>query len=225
MSNYLRLKKMLYVVSLAAVSIVLGLVEITWPVPGASFLKLDFSEVAILVALIVLGTKETFFVVLIRSLARRLFNGFSPDGLVGEMIAMFASFAIIIAYNLSRKVLKLNEKPLIYEVSMNGNEHQLRETIVTTALIAVILTVILFALNFFITTPIYYTLPNPYVPVLSISGRLHFHVFSFIPDSPFSWGQYFWALFVIYIPFNLTKGILVSIVFMLLKPRIKYLEL
>ena len=106
MSNYLRLKKMLYVVSLAAVSIVLALIEIPWPF--ASFLKLDFSEVAILVALLVLGTKETLVVVLIRTIARRLFRGFAPDELVGEMLAMFASFSIILAYNLSRKVLKLS---------------------------------------------------------------------------------------------------------------------
>lgn len=223
MSNYLRLKKMLYVVSLAAVSIVLGLVEIPWPL--AAFLKLDFSEVAVLVALIVLGTKETIVVVLIRSVARRLFNGFSLDGIVGEMIAVFASFAIILAYNLSRKVLKMHEKPLIYEVSTERSRFNLKETLVTSGLIALSLTVILFTLNFFITTPIYYTLPNPYVPVISISGRMHFHVFSFIPDSPFTWGQYFWALFALYVPFNITKGILVSIVFMLLKPQIKYLEL
>ncbi|MDI6452273.1 ECF transporter S component [Peloplasma aerotolerans] len=225
MSNYLRLKKMLYIVSLAAVSIVLGLVEITWPIPGASFLKLDFSEVAILVSLLVLGNKETVVVVLIRSFSRRLFNGFDLAGIVGEMIAMFASFAIIIGYNIAKKILKNKEKPLIYEVSVNNNHVSKKEFIVTTLTITLLLTTVLFALNFFITTPIYYTIPNPYVPVLSISGRLHFHVFSFIPDSPFSYLEYFWALFVIYMPFNITKGILVSVVFLMLKPRLKYLEL
>jgi len=216
---------MLYVVSLAAVSIVLGLVEITWPIPGASFLKLDFSEVAILVALLVLGNKETMIVVLIRSFSRRLFLGFSLDGIVGEMVAMVASFSIIIAYNLSRRFLKIKDKPLIYEVSVNGNKIKRNEFIVTTLTITLFLTVILFAFNFFIATPIYYTLPNPYVPVLSISGRLHYTVFTFIPDSPFTYAQYFWALLVLYLPFNIVKGALVSIVFLLLKPRMKYLEL
>ncbi len=225
MSNYLRLKKMLYVVSLSAVSIVLGLVEITWPIPGASFLKLDFSEVAILVSLLVLGNRETLIVIVIRSLARRMFNGFTLDGIVGEMIAVFASLSILMAYNLARRFLGQKEKPLLYEVSVNGNKIHLKEFIVFTSTVALLLTVILFALNFFITTPIYYTLPNPYVPVLSISGKMHFIVFTFIPDSPFTYFEYFWALFTIYIPFNLTKGILVSIVFLFLKPRLKYLEL
>lgn len=220
MSNYLRLKKMLYVVSLAAVSIVLSLIEIPWPF--ASYLKLDFSEVAILVALLVLGTKETVMVVLVRTVARRLFRGFDPGELVGEMLAMFASFSIIFAYNLSRKVLKINEKPLLYEVSVNGNKMKLKEIIVTTAMITGFLTVVLYTVNFFIATPLYYTLP----PLsLSISGRVHFTVFSFIPDSPFTYGEFFWTTFSLYIPFNLVKGVLIGIIFMMLKPRMKYLEL
>jgi len=220
MSNYLRLKKMLYVVSLAAVSIVLALIEIPWPF--ASFLKLDFSEVAILVALLVLGTKETLVVVLIRTIARRLFRGFAPDELVGEMLAMFASFSIILAYNLSRKVLKIKQRPLLYEVSVNGNKVNTKELIVTTAMITISLTVILFLINFFVATPLYYTLP-PYG--ISISGRVHFTVFSFIPDSPLTYQSYLWTTLGLYIPFNLVKGLLVSLVFMLLKPRMKYLEL
>ncbi len=220
MSNYLRLKKMLYIVSLAAVSIVLALIEIPWPF--ASFLKLDFSEVAILVALLVLGTKETMMVVLVRTIARRIFRGFDPGDLVGEMLAMFASFSIILAYNVSRRVLKIKEKPLLYEVSVNNNHVKAKELIVTTILITTFLSVILFAVNFFIATPLYYTLP-PYS--ISISGKVHFTVFSFIPDSPFTYGSFFWSSFVLYMPFNLVKGLLVSLIFMLLKPRMKYLEL
>lgn len=220
MSNYLRLKKMLYIVSLAAVSIVLALVEIPWPF--ASFLKLDFSEIAILVALLVLGTKETMMVVVVRTIARRLFRGFDPGDLVGEMLAMFASFSIILAYNVSRKVLRIKEKPLLYEVSVNNNHVSAKELIVTTVMITVFLSVILFAVNFFIATPLYYTLP-PYS--ISYSGQIHFTVFSFIPDSPFTYGSFFWSSFVLYMPFNLVKGLLVSLIFMVLKPRMKYLEL
>ncbi len=220
MSNYLRLKKMLYVVSLAAVSIVLSLIEIPWPM--ASFLKLDFSEVAILVALLVLGNKETIMVVLIRTIARRLFRGFAPDEIIGEMLAMFASFSIILAYNVSRKVLKINDKPLLYEVSVNGNHVSPKEMIVTSVMITVFLTVILFTINFLVATPLYYTIP-PYS--ISISGDVHFTVFGFIPDSPFTYGSFFWTTLVLYTPFNIVKGILVSLVFLLLKPRMKYLEL
>ncbi|MBN2300672.1 MAG: ECF transporter S component [Acholeplasmataceae bacterium] len=220
MSNYLRLKKMLYIVSLAAVSIVLALIEIPWPL--ASYLKLDFSEIAILVSLLVLGNKETVVVVIIRTIARRLFRGFDPGDVVGEMLAMFASFSIILAYNVSRKLLKINDKPLLYEVSVNGNHVGLKEMIVTSVVITLFLTVILYTVNFLIATPLYYTLP----PLsLSESGNVRFTVFSFIPDSPFTYQSFFWTTFVLYTPFNIVKGILVSLVFLLLKPRMKYLEL
>ncbi len=220
MSNYLRLKKMLYIVSLAAVSIVLALIEIPWPF--ASYLKLDFSEVAILVSLLVLGNKETVIVVVIRTIARRLFRGFDPGDVVGEILAMFASFSIILAYNVSRKVLKITDKPLLYEVSVNGNHVNVKEMIVTATFITLFLTVILYTVNFFVATPLYYTLP-PFS--ISISGRVHFNVFSFIPDSPFTFKAFFWSTFILYTPFNIVKGILVSLVFLLLKPRMKYLEL
>ena len=220
MSNYLRLKKMLYVVSLAAVSIVLALIEIPWPF--AEYLKLDFSEVAILVALLVLGTKETLMVVLIRTIARRLFRGFGPGDLVGEMLAVFASLSIILAYNVAQRVLKKKEKPLLYEVSVNNNKVDVKEMVVTTLFVTVFLSFILLVINFFIATPLFLTLP-PYG--ISISGNVHFTVFTFIPDSPFSYWSFFMTTFTLYTPFNAVKGILVTVIFLLIKPRMKYLEL
>jgi len=214
MSNYLRLKKMLYVVSLAAVSIVLSLIEIPWPF--AVWLKLDFSEVAILVALLVLGTKETLIVVLIRTIARRIFRGFDPGDLVGEMLAMFASFSIILAYNLSRKVLKIHEKPLFYEVSVNGNHIDKREFFLTSFMITAFLSVILWFINFVFATPFYFTY---------YTGDIHFSIFTFIPNSDYTYGTFLWFTLSVYFPFNIAKGILVSWIFLLIKPRMKYLEL
>lgn len=227
MSNYLRLKKMLYVVSLAAVSIVLSLVEIPWLiVPAFSFLKIDFSEIAILVALLVLGTKETFFVILVRSIVRRLFTGFAPDELVGELLAAFASLAIILGYNIARKILKTNEKPLFYEVSVNNDKVGKKEFIITTLTISLSLTIILWAINFFFTTPFYFSYFAALGPEGEIVGRLHFTVFTWIPNPAFeTYLGFLWFTLIGYIPFNLTKGILMSIIFLVIKPRIKYLEL
>ncbi|MBE0701112.1 MAG: hypothetical protein IH571_05450 [Acholeplasmataceae bacterium] len=224
MSNHLRLKKMLYMVSLAAISIVLSLIEIPWFIatgPFAGFLKLDFSEVAILISLFVLGTKETIGVVLIRTIARRLFRGFEIGDMVGEMLAMFASFAIIFGYNLAKKILGNQEKPLLYEVSINGNKTSKKDFFVYTSFITISLTIFLLIVNFLIATPIY----------LSLYGFFHtgdnvsFTVFHFVQDSPLSMLTFFWFCFISYTPFNLTKGILVSFIFLFIKPRMKYLEL
>jgi len=221
MSNYLRLKKMLYVVSLAAVSIVLALIEIPW-FPPFSYLKIDFSEVAILVSLLVLGNKETVMVVLIRTITRRLFRGFDPADMVGEALAMFASFSIIFAFNLAKKFLKDQSKPILYEVSINHNKITLKEYLVYTITIAVTLSVILTTVNFFVATPLYLTLP----PIaLSESGKVHFWAFSLIEDSFYTFGSYLTFTLTAYIPFNLVKGSVVTIVYLFLKPKMKYLEL
>lgn len=217
MSNYLRLKKMLYVVSLAAISIVLSLIEITWPIPGFNFLKIDFSEVAILVALLVLGTKETFVVILIRTITRRLFRGWSPDELVGEMLAMFASFSIVLGYALARKVLGQHEKPLFYEVSVKFEKITTKEYIVFISFITLSLSIILWLVNFLFATPFYFSY---------FTGDIHFSVFTWIPNAQFpSITSFMWFTIGGYFPFNITKGILVAIIFLLLKPRLKYLEL
>lgn len=221
MSNYLRLKKMLYVVSLAAVSIILSLIEIPW-FPPFSFLKIDLSEVAILMALLVLGNKETIMVVLLRTVARRLFRGFDPADLVGEMLAMFASFSIIFAFNLVKRILKDKSKPLMYEVAIDHKKVMLKEYIMYTVVISIILSIILTTINFFVATPLFLTLP----PIaLSESGRVHFWVFPFIEDSFYTFNSYLTFVLTAYIPFNLVKGSLVTIIFLMLKPRIKYLEL
>jgi len=217
MSNYLRLKKMLYVVALAAVSIVLSLIEIVWPVPGFQFLKIDFSEVAILIALLVLGTKETFVVILIRAFARRLFRGFSPDELVGELLAVFASFAIIFGYTMAKKVLKDVSKPLFYEVSVNDNKIKLKDMLVTVSFVTISLSVTLWAVNFFFTTPFYFSY---------FTGDIHLTVFTWIPNAQFpNMTSFLWFTVAGYFPFNITKGILVTVIFMVIKPRMKYLEL
>ncbi len=233
MSNYLRLKKMLYVVSLAAVSIVLGFIEIPWPIltgPFAPFVKLDLSEIAILVSLYVLGTKESFLVVLVRTLARRLYKGFAFDDLVGELLAMTASFALITAYHLIKRILGQKDKPLIYEVSVNGNKIKLKEWIVTLLMTTTFLSLFMALINYFIGTPAYLSLYG-----FSESGAFHPTVFTFINDAKlftlfgysiqFNFSNFFWLVVVSYTPFNIVKAALVTILFLLIKPRLKYLEL
>ncbi len=214
MSNYLRLKKMLYVVALAAISIVLALIEIPWPL--ATYLKLDFSEVAILVALIVLGNKETLLVVLVRTITRRLFRGFEPADLVGEMLAVFASLSIIVGYNAAKRFLRFQERPLFYEVSVEKRKPTMRESIWTTLFITGSLSIILWAINFLVATPFYFSL---------FTGDIHLTVFTFVPASEqFTYGSFLWFTIITYFPFNIVKGILVSIVFLMIKPRLQYIE-
>ncbi|MGE4319984.1 MAG: ECF transporter S component [Acholeplasmataceae bacterium] len=209
MSNYLRLKKMLYVVALAAIAIVIGLIQIPW-----GFLHLDFSEVVILLALLILGPKEAMLAAVLRSFVRAMFTGFlDPIILLGEILALLASFSIIMAYVIVRKILHKSEKPFLYEVPVNGNHTSLFEWIISILLISLSLTITLLVFNTLFSTPMYYT-------YFTINNA-----FSFVQSTGQNWGTYIWSNVVLYVPFNLVKGASVTILFLLIKPRIKYLEL
>jgi len=209
MSNYLRLKKLLYIVSFATIAIVIGFIQIPW-----GFLKLDFSEVVILLAVLILGTKEAMMVAVLRSFVRAIFTGFlDPIVLLGEILAILASFSIILAFFLARKLLGKTNKPFLYEVPVNDVKITLKEWILTPLLVTLSLTVILLTFNTLFSTPMYYTYFTNNT------------AFSYLAQSGQSWGSYIWLNVGLYVPFNLVKGLSVSVLFLLVKPRIKYLKL
>jgi len=209
MSNYLKLKKMLYIVAIAAIAIVIGFIQIPW-----GFLKLDFSEVIILLAVLILGTKEAILAAVLRSLIRAMFTGFlDPITILGEILAILASLSIIMAYSLIKRVLNKNDKPFLYEVPVNGKSISIKEWVLTVSAITVSLTLILLIFNTLISTPMYYT----YFTIYSMFGYLEQTGQSFL--------SYLWLNIGLYVPFNLVKGIAVSVIFLMIKPRIKYLQL
>ena len=76
--NHFQIRHLIYIVTLSAISIVVGLIEIPWGmiIPTAGFLKLDFSEVIILVSLVLLGTKNTFFCNYFKSYCQTFGDGY-----------------------------------------------------------------------------------------------------------------------------------------------------
>ena len=57
------------------------------------------------------------------------------------------------------------------------------------------------------------------------TGDIHFSIFTFIPNSDYTYATFLWFTLSVYFPFNIVKGVLVSWIFLLIKPRMKYLEL
>ncbi len=229
MSNYLYLKKMLYIVSLSAVSIVIGLVEIPNPFsffgPWAAFVRLDFSDVVVLVALVVMGPKETVSVILLRSLIRPLIlpkMGFAMD-YVGEFLAITASLSILFAYMSARKFLKRKEEPLLYVLPVQEEKLTKKDWAVYLGFGIVFLSVGMLAANYFFATPLYLSMFG----ATQSQTSLHFTVFSYVKDSapPFTLFSFFIAALISYTPFNIMKSILIISIFLALKPRLKYLEL
>lgn len=220
MNSYLNLKRVVYIVALAAISIVLGLFEIPWFVlsgPFASFLRLDFSEVAILVALVTLGYKDTMIVVVLRSLVRLTFKGFIPEHLIGDLIAIIASISIILGFYIAAKITKKYQKPYIVEVPSETQIITKNDYVIYGILITASLSIAMIILNFFITTPLL-------LSYYGLTERLTFHVFDFVQLTDYSIATFLWAVIISYTPFNIVKGLSVMLVFLLIWPRLKYIE-
>lgn len=221
MKNRMLIKKMLYMVSLASMSVVLSLIEIPWfPIPPVgAFLKLDFSEVIILFSILILGYKDTFVVILIRTIGRRFFRGFGIDGWIGEFLAVNASLAIMLAHYTAIKILRKAAKPLIVEVPAFEENVSIKNIFVMTTSITLFLTIILTTVNFFIGTPMYFG--------LFLTGTPIFNPFELVSVYPDFANIYDYLVFCLisYVPFNLVKGIVIGLVYSLLQPRMKYLEI
>ena len=217
MNKNWQLKEMLYIVTLATVSIVLGLIEIPWIIiPQASFLKLDFSEVAILVSLVLLGVDNTFIVVLIRTVARRLVRGMGPADWLGEGLAIAASMVIIVSYLILLKIMGKKDKSLIKE---KGNDldlsFNLKEMIYGMLITSGLLMIVLFVLNLFLTTPLYLNLTLG-DPAWNIKQIINGESMMFA-----NFKEFFNFVAIAFIPFNFVKGVLVTGVFFAVRPHLK----
>src|SRR5690554_7976785 len=99
-------KQMMYVVTLSTLAIVVGFFEIPIGVTG---LKFDFSEIIILLSYLVICFKGTSTVIILRSIVRfflRAKTGAEAEiiiKLLGDFIAVIASFLIVFSYQITKK--------------------------------------------------------------------------------------------------------------------------
>ncbi|MGB0175032.1 MAG: ECF transporter S component [Acholeplasmataceae bacterium] len=225
--NVVHLKRMVYIVALASISIVLALFEIPWFIPSGPFsvfLRLDFSDVAILVAIVTLGPKDTIIVIILRSLVRVTFKGFIPENIIGEMIAVIAAISVMIGFILASKITRRQSKPFIVEVPSETIPLRIFDYLIFLGTVTLSLTIMMVLLNFFITTPLllsYYGFTN----------TIQFEVFGFINDlsdvidvTYNTVMTFLWAVVASYTPFNIVKGLSVSLIFLIIWPRLKYIE-
>lgn len=215
--NAVLVRKMVFTAIFAALSIVVGFFEIPWPL--MPFLKIDFSEVIILVSLLMVGLPRTVIVIILRSLVREFTapKPFEPIPIVGEVMAILGSLALIVLY----RVIVIRKKD---NANKGFSFHCLEApenvfiSILKSGLVAIGFSLFMTALNFFVTVPIF------------LSGLEHFHFISFIKDPAFVgttqgtlWG---YTTFILtgFLPFNLVKGALTMIVFDIIKVGLSQLQ-
>lgn len=200
-------RKLVMAAVLAAIGMLLNVIEI--PYPLAPWLNLDLSEIVVLVAVSTLGLTPALFVCICKFFVSIAFKGPVGPIAIGQITALIASLVIAFCYYGVSKVIKTRYAWLDYCVHM--------------VITMVVFALVMFVINYLFVTPTYllnkptwYTdLPfavdikafnQQYGGTISIPGFLQFL-------SPY--GQ---AIFIIYFPFNLIKGILCAVVYYFVKP-------
>ncbi|MDT2596074.1 ECF transporter S component [Enterococcus dongliensis] len=178
----LRLQKMTAVAVAAAMGLILQF--IAFPiVPMFPFLKLDFSDIPVLINMFIFGPLTGVATAFIRSLLHLTMTGFSVDNMIGDFASFFAStlytlpiFLLFRKKNTSKRVLGLGLGILAMTLFMS-------------------------IANYFVITPLY----------LKAFGLTAGQMLGM------GLGRY---ILVGIVPFNLLKGMIVSVAFLVLHAKL-----
>lgn len=134
-----RVQKMVAVALFAAIGLVLQ--YIAFPImPAFSFLKIDFSDIPVLISMFLFGPLAGIVTAFLRSVLHLLTTGFSPDNLVGDT----ASFLASMIYTLPIFYFFRSKK---HSVGRNKFWGVISGTLAMTAFMSVA--------NYFVITPLY----------------------------------------------------------------------
>ncbi len=216
------LLRVVFAAVLAALALVVGYIEIRWPI--APWLKLDFSEVVILITFILIGFKHSLGVIVIRSVIRWLISADStnvPFPFFGETVAIVASIMLVLVYYLISSLLRNNDfirKKATDKVEIDASLVKkerityIVKDIVGIILITIIMATFMVVLNFFVVTPSFASQgAYPFFTSFVNSGKYD----ALIGGS----GYWKYGIFVVsvYGPFNLLKFASVMFLFTLIK--------
>ena len=132
-------QKMVLAAMLAALVMILNLIEI--PYPFAPWLNLDLSEIVVLVAISTLGFVPALFVCICKFFVSILFKGPVGPMAIGQIAALIASLSICVTYSLlARKI---------------DPEKNLKNYFLDMVLTMLVFAFIMFVINYFFVTPTY----------------------------------------------------------------------
>lgn len=216
MKNKMTTKLMMYIVMFSAVAVIVGMFELPISYIGVKF---DLSEVIILSAYLVLGFKNASFVIILRSVVRFILPSFSGTQtaydpvwkLLGEFIAIIASFTLMYSLIIVKKITNNKQKALIKETPVYDKQSKL-----TFVLLPIVSALLLFSVMTLFHTVI--TMP------MSLSGYSHLTIFSFLKDPNYNYDLFKDIIIPIVTLFgllNVVKAVISSLIYLLLKPRLE----
>ena len=180
-------KTMAKIAILGAISFILMLIEFPLPV-APSFYKFDFSEVAVLIGAFALGPAAAVMIETIKVILNLLFNGTITMG-VGE----FANFLIGCALVVPAGIMYQNNKTK-------------KGAMISMAIGTLCMVVAGVILNYFVLLPAFVSIAHFPLDMILSAGQA---IFPFIQNT-------FQFVLACVTPFNLIKGVVISIVTALL---------
>ena len=199
-------RKVVLASMLAALGMVLGIIEIPYPI--APWLNFDLSEVVVLIATHVLGLGYALFVIVCKFFVSLLYKGPVGPMAIGQIGAVIASTSISVGYYYLRKIKFVkNEKfnlAIVLTITM------------------FIFAMIMFITNYYFITPTYlngvFTWYSDLPFAFDINGFNEAYGSNLTVPSWLSFlSPYGQAIFFIYFPFNFLKGLLSAGVYMIVK--------
>lgn len=180
--SHQRIQRMVGVACLGALAFILMLFE--FPViPVASYLKIDFSDIPVLLGGYIYGPFAGVMIAVIKCLLHAMVNGFSVGDLIGVSGDFISSLALLIPFCLVWRHQDWSFK---------------RQMLVAIPLSTVVLTVVMSLLNLWVLTPLYMAV---------------WHWQSTMPVAK--------LVAVGVLPFNIIKGLLVTVVFALIAGHLR----
>ncbi|MCO6528234.1 ECF transporter S component [Lactobacillus bombicola] len=183
------------------------LMFIAFPLPVASFLKFDFSDVIVTIGTFLFGAGPGIFIAFIRMFISLIYKGFSLPSIVGQLAAFVATISFALPFYFFTKKIDVHEKNMV-------KRHL--QPILGVILGIIAMTLVLSVLNALVLTPVYAvtTVPNlpkidGYSGLLSFTEKVYLRQLLHIP----SMTSYIAGIIV---PFNLVKGAINGIVVYLL---------
>ncbi len=183
-------KKIVTLAALSAIGVVL-MVLIEIPYPLAPWLKIEISDIVVLIAFSIYGFKGGLSVAFIKTLADLVFKGMSGPYAIGQITALSASLIyVFLVYILKFDIKNNTKKQILLKIFI------MLISVATTMTIA----------NYLFITPIY-------------SGK--FFWFQMKNGSSLGYdGSYIIAVIITYFPFNIIKASLILLTYSLIGKRI-----
>lgn len=180
--SHQRIQRMVGVACLGALAFILMLFEFP-VVPVASYLKIDFSDIPVLLGGYIYGPFAGVMVAVIKCLLHAMVNGFSVGDLIGVSSDFISSLALLV--------------PFCFVWRQQGWSFK-RQIMVAIPLATIVLTAVMSLLNLWVLTPLYMAV---------------WHWQSSMPVAK--------LVAIGVLPFNIIKGLLVTVVFALVAGHLR----